>query len=69
MSLYALSVVASSGLGPMIAGWIEANPSLQWRWIQWIHAMCIVICFHLAVPVLINLLVSAGCILSPCFWL
>lgn len=39
MSLYALSVVASSGLGPMIAGWIEANPSLQWRWIQWIHVI------------------------------
>ncbi|KAG1738858.1 major facilitator superfamily domain-containing protein [Suillus paluster] len=39
MSLYALAVVASSGFGPMVAGWIEANPSLEWRWIQWIHAI------------------------------
>ncbi|KAG2144597.1 major facilitator superfamily domain-containing protein [Suillus clintonianus] len=39
MSLYALAVIASSGLGPMIAGWIEAKPSLEWRWIQWIHAL------------------------------
>ena len=21
----------------MIAGWIEANPRLEWRWIQWLH--------------------------------
>ncbi|KAG1732375.1 major facilitator superfamily domain-containing protein [Suillus lakei] len=39
MSLYAFAVIASSGLGPMIAGWIEANSSLEWRWIQWIHAI------------------------------
>ncbi|OJA21192.1 hypothetical protein AZE42_01354 [Rhizopogon vesiculosus] len=24
---------------PTVAGWIEANPSLGWRWIQWIHAI------------------------------
>jgi MFS family permease len=52
MSLYALAVIASSGLGPMIAGWIEANPSLQWRWIHWIQAMCSVIRFHPAVVIL-----------------
>ncbi|OAX31940.1 MFS general substrate transporter [Rhizopogon vinicolor AM-OR11-026] len=39
MSLYALGIVASVGLGPTIAGWIEADPSLGWRWIQWIHAI------------------------------
>ncbi|KAG0703948.1 MFS general substrate transporter [Suillus ampliporus] len=39
MSLYALAVIASAGLGPLVAGWIEANPSLEWRWIQWIHAI------------------------------
>ncbi|KAG1776576.1 major facilitator superfamily domain-containing protein, partial [Suillus placidus] len=44
MSLYALAVTASCGLGPMIAGWIEANPSLQWRWIQWIHAIVSGVC-------------------------
>jgi MFS family permease len=44
MSLYALAVIASSGLGPMIAGWIEANPSLQWRWIHWIQAIVSGVC-------------------------
>ena len=39
MSLYALVIVSSVGLGPTVAGWIEANPSLGWRWIQWIHVM------------------------------
>ncbi|KAG1834348.1 major facilitator superfamily domain-containing protein [Suillus subluteus] len=44
ISLYALAAIASSGLGPMIAGWIEANPSLQWRWIQWIQAIVSGVC-------------------------
>jgi len=48
MSLYALAIVASTGLGPTIAGWIEANPSLEWRWIQWVHVMYRMISFHLA---------------------
>ncbi|KAJ8586462.1 MFS general substrate transporter [Rhizopogon salebrosus TDB-379] len=39
MSLYALGIIASMGLGPTIAGWIEANPSMGWRWIQWIHVI------------------------------
>lgn len=39
MSLYAFSAVAATGFGPLVAGWIEANPHLEWRWIQWIHAM------------------------------
>ncbi|KAG2058682.1 MFS general substrate transporter [Suillus hirtellus] len=45
MSLFALAVIASSGLGPMVAGWIEANPSLQWRWIHWIHAIVSGACY------------------------
>ncbi|KAG2142857.1 major facilitator superfamily domain-containing protein [Suillus bovinus] len=39
MSFYTLAALSSAGLGPMVAGWIEANPSLQWRWIQWIQAI------------------------------
>jgi len=31
--------VAGTGLGPVIAGVIEASPRLGWRWIQWIHAI------------------------------
>ncbi|KAF7966704.1 hypothetical protein HWV62_37334, partial [Athelia sp. TMB] len=37
MSIYALVAVGGTGLGPVAAGWIEMNPHLQWRWIQWIH--------------------------------
>jgi hypothetical protein len=39
MSFYALAAVGGTGLGPAAAGWIEMNPHLQWRWIQWIHMM------------------------------
>ena len=39
MSLYSLCAIGSVGLGPVAAGWIEMNPRLQWRWIQWIHMM------------------------------
>ena len=28
----------------MVSGWIERNPHLQWRWIQWLHAM--LLSFH-----------------------
>ncbi|KAH7924150.1 MFS general substrate transporter [Leucogyrophana mollusca] len=39
MSLFALVAVASTGLGPVIAGWIEADSRLGWRWIQWVHVI------------------------------
>ena len=45
MSLYSIGIVASLGLGPTIAGWIEANQSMEWRWIQWVHVMYGVISF------------------------
>lgn len=41
MSIYALVAVGGTGLGPVAAGWIEMNPHLQWRWIQWIHMMSV----------------------------
>lgn len=39
MSLYSFAVVSSLGLGSLVAGWIEANPKLGWRWIQWISVI------------------------------
>ncbi|KAG1817105.1 major facilitator superfamily domain-containing protein [Suillus subaureus] len=39
MAFFALVAVVGTGLGPVIAGVIEANPRLGWRWIQWIHVM------------------------------
>src|SRR5258707_11537833 len=42
MSIYSLAAVGGTGLGPVAAGWVEMNPRLQWRWIQWIHMMFVV---------------------------
>ncbi|KAJ8591031.1 MFS general substrate transporter [Rhizopogon salebrosus TDB-379] len=39
MAFFTLAGVAAQGLGPVIAGVIEADPRLGWRWIQWIHVM------------------------------
>lgn len=39
MSIYSLAALGGTGLGPVVAGWVEMNPHLQWRWIQWIHMM------------------------------
>ncbi|TFK39513.1 MFS polyamine transporter [Crucibulum laeve] len=39
MSLFSLVAVGGNGIGPFIAGWIEMNPKLGWRWIQWVQMM------------------------------
>lgn len=39
MASFAAAAIGATGVGPLIAGWIEQNPHLEWRWIQWIHAM------------------------------
>lgn len=39
MALFSVTAIAGTGMGPVAAGWIEANPHLQWRWIQYIHIM------------------------------
>ncbi|RDB16005.1 Efflux pump atB [Hypsizygus marmoreus] len=37
MSIFAVCALGGTGLGPIYAGWIEMNPRLEWRWIQWIQ--------------------------------
>lgn len=37
MSTYSLLAFAGNGFGALVGGWTEANPKLEWRWIQWIH--------------------------------
>ncbi|KAJ3922465.1 MFS polyamine transporter [Lentinula edodes] len=37
MSFFAVAAVGGTGFGPIYAGWVEMNPRLQWRWIQWIQ--------------------------------
>ncbi|KAI0321592.1 major facilitator superfamily domain-containing protein [Amylostereum chailletii] len=39
MSIFAFCAIAGTGMGPVGAGWIEANPHFEWRWIQWIHVI------------------------------
>lgn len=39
MSLFSISALGATGLGAVAAGWIEENPDLQWRWIQWVSLM------------------------------
>jgi len=39
MSLFALSAIGGTALGPVAGGWIQSNSRLQWRWIQWFHAI------------------------------
>jgi MFS family permease len=39
MSIFGISALAGTGLGPFIAGWIVSNHHLDWRWIQWIFSM------------------------------
>lgn len=41
MAFFALIAVAGTGLGPLIAGVIESDPRLGWRWIQWVHVMLV----------------------------
>ncbi|KAF8330493.1 MFS polyamine transporter [Amanita rubescens] len=39
MALFSLAAIGGAGLGPLMSGWIEVNPHLGWRWIQWIQMM------------------------------
>jgi MFS family permease len=41
MSIFSIVALAGNGFGPLIGGWIEMNPRLEWRWIQWIQLMCV----------------------------
>lgn len=39
MAIFSAAALGGNGIGPAIAGWIEMNPRLEWRWIQWIQVM------------------------------
>jgi MFS family permease len=39
MGLFALGAIFGTGFGPFWAGFVAGNPSLEWRWIQWIQAI------------------------------
>ena len=39
MALFTLIVIGATGLAPVYSGWIEINPNLEWKWLQWVHMM------------------------------
>ncbi|KIJ65179.1 hypothetical protein HYDPIDRAFT_167441 [Hydnomerulius pinastri MD-312] len=39
MAFFTLVNMTCTGFGPMVSGWVELDPRLQWRWIQWLHAI------------------------------
>ncbi|KAL4252903.1 MFS transporter superfamily protein [Abortiporus biennis] len=53
MAIFSISAIGGTGLGPVAAGWVEMNPHLQWRWIQWIH-LIIAGVYTLSLPILMK---------------
>ncbi|KAJ6458107.1 MFS polyamine transporter [Mycena vitilis] len=49
MAIFSAAALGGTGLGPLVAGWVEMNPNLEWRWIQWIQ-MIITGFYSLFVP-------------------
>ncbi|EIM86546.1 MFS general substrate transporter [Stereum hirsutum FP-91666 SS1] len=46
MSIFTLTAISGVAVGPVAAGWIDMDPRLGWRWIQWIHAIAAgLLCF------------------------
>ncbi|KAF9078029.1 major facilitator superfamily domain-containing protein [Rhodocollybia butyracea] len=53
MALFAVGAVGGTGFGPLYAGWVQMNPKLEWRWIQWIQ-MIITALDLLLVPIIMT---------------
>ncbi|KAJ7095471.1 MFS polyamine transporter [Mycena crocata] len=53
MAIFSVAALGGTGLGPVVAGWVELNPKLEWRWIQWIQ---MIICgvYSLVVPLVMR---------------
>ncbi|KAF5362093.1 hypothetical protein D9756_002704 [Leucocoprinus leucothites] len=37
MAIFSFTSIFNLGMGAIMAGWIEMNPKLGWRWIQWVQ--------------------------------
>ncbi|KAF5362090.1 hypothetical protein D9756_002703 [Leucocoprinus leucothites] len=37
MAFFSLISIFMLGVGPIMGGWIEMNPRLEWKWIEWIQ--------------------------------
>jgi hypothetical protein len=38
-AIFSAAALRGLELRPVFSGWIEINPKLEWRWIQWIQMM------------------------------
>lgn len=43
MAWFSIAAIFSLGLSPVMAGWVEMNPKLEWKWIQWIQMIFAVV--------------------------
>ena len=41
MAFFTLMAVGGTSFAPVVAAWVEKNPDLEWRWIQWIQIIII----------------------------
>lgn len=41
MAVFALMAITGTALAPVFMSWVEANPRLEWRWIQWIQIIVV----------------------------
>ncbi|THU84213.1 MFS polyamine transporter [Dendrothele bispora CBS 962.96] len=53
MSIFAFAALGGTGFGPLIGGWIEINPRLGWKWIEWIEMMICAI-YPILVPFMLR---------------
>ncbi|KAK7461799.1 hypothetical protein VKT23_008231 [Stygiomarasmius scandens] len=53
MSIFAFAALGGTGFGPLIGGWIEINPRLGWKWIEWIE-MIICAIYPILVPFMLR---------------
>ncbi|KAJ7498003.1 major facilitator superfamily domain-containing protein [Mycena galericulata] len=53
MAIFSVAALGGTGVGPVVAGWVEMNPRLAWRWIQWIQ---MIICgvYSIIVPLVMR---------------
>ncbi|KAF9038954.1 MFS polyamine transporter [Hymenopellis radicata] len=53
MAIFTAAAISGTGFGPMIAGWIEENADLEWKWIEWVLMMICAI-FIILLPIVMK---------------
>lgn len=48
IGLYVFAISGGTFLGPLIGGFIAADPALRWRWVGWVAAICSAVILLLA---------------------